>query len=509
MPIIDNRNQQKLVKQVRALAIKYCPEWKDIASIESDKQADALIQIFSRMMEIIIQRLNKAPDKNFLAFLDMVGVQLSPPHVAKAPLTFTMAVGAAQYGFIPKGAQVATDEDVVFETEKDITVILPKVVKAVSINPKDDRWIDHSPLFFEKRGDGAEAIFKGKDLIPHRLYLGHSRLFGFEEPATITLNVQLKNEIALKDSTNWEVRWYYYTDDSPEPKPITASGENSVINLLKGGEITFNDISGISEKTLTGFEKDTGLQKSWKNNWIFAELKTPILKDKVLLPEIDTIKAGVQIQSASATLLPELAFFNNISIDLTKDFYPFGEKPKFNDTFYIGSEEVFSKQNAQITIDVTLSEGIDVPNTTNIRLIWEFWDGKSWMKIWETTNKGVDSPKGDYSFSDTTNAFMKDGNVIFKCPIVEAKEENGKENYWIRVRIIGGNYGEEAKYEATPMGSVTGTGTISSSGINITGSGTGFTKEIRIGESITAAGQTRIVTAIASDTALTIDSAFG
>lgn len=579
MPIIDNRNQQKLVKQVRDLAIQYCPEWKDIASIESDKQADALIQIFSRMMEIIIQRLNKVPDKNFLAFLDMVGVRLSPPHVAKAPLTFTMAVGAAQYGFIPKGTQAATDEDVVFETEKDITVILPKIVKAVSINPKDDRWTDHSPLFFEKKGEGVETLFKGKDLIPHRLYLGHSRLFGFKEPATITLSVQLKKEITLKNSSVWEVKWYYF-DETLTPKQLNVetskdSKNNTnpdVSNLLKSGSITFKAVAGISEKTLTGFEKETGQQNSWTKNWIFAELNTPILVDRDKLPEIDTINASVKISPVLSvpTILPDIAFFNNIPIDLTKDFYPFGEKPKFNDTFYIGSEEVFSKENAHLTIDVTLSDGIDVPNTTNIKLIWEFWEGKGWGKIGETTQEGLsaqfttsknlselltevkfpeklnDKIRYDNSkqllifrgvmsqkekeallnlltddsykkaieslfqksqqFTDSTNAFKKSGQVNFNCPKIEAKEINGEKKYWIRVRIIGGNYGEEAKYEESPT--FKGTGTIVNAGINVIGNGTAFWKELKLGDSIIAANQERVVTAITSNTALTVDSAF-
>lgn len=132
-PRIDSRDQQMLVKQVRELALYYCPEWKDLPSIESDKQADALIHIFSRMVEIIIQRLNKVPDKNFLTFLDMVGVQLLPPRIAKAALTFTMAKGDNQYKKIPSRTQVATaqtkeQEALVFETAEDLTIIQPGLI---------------------------------------------------------------------------------------------------------------------------------------------------------------------------------------------------------------------------------------------------------------------------------------------------------------------------------------------------------------------------------------------
>ena len=51
-------------------------------------------------------------------------------------------------------------------------------------------------------------------------------------------------------------------------------------------------------------------------------------------------------------------------------------------------------------------------------------------------------------------------------------------------------------------------GTISSAGTAVTGVGTAFLSQLAVGSTITAAGQTRTVTAIASDTALTVNTAF-
>jgi hypothetical protein len=55
---------------------------------------------------------------------------------------------------------------------------------------------------------------------------------------------------------------------------------------------------------------------------------------------------------------------------------------------------------------------------------------------------------------------------------------------------------------------VAGSGTVSSSGTTVTGSGTSFMTQIKVGDSIIASGQTRVVTAIASDTSLTTNSSF-
>lgn len=534
-PKIDSRDQEVLVEQIQKLALKYCPReyfpeaWKDLSSIQSDKRASALIHIFSRMMEIVISRLNKAPDKNFLTFLDLIGVRISPPRVARAPLTFTLASGANKYSLIPAGTQVATSETkgqeaVVFETEKALTVILPKLVKAISFSPADDKWTDNSSILYDAKQNSSEEVFKGKDLIPHRICLSNKKLFSFKEKTTIILHVELENEIKLPEDIPWEVKWYYYGRDIPNEIPLIATGfmkypveqtqvietRPEIVNLRKSGYIVFSDVSEIAEKTIQSYEEDTGLPKSWSGYWIFAELVYPINEK---LPEISKLKASVLVQSplllGEGTILsertavtgkgisftkldkgylitaanqtriitsikndanlevnkpfdpklpegtifgyvsplsPEIAFHNNFELDLTKDFYPFGEKPKFNDTFYIGSKEVFSKAGAKITIIIELSDGIAPPDTTDVKLFWESWDReiKKWMKIGESNKENVINTN---DFTDSTNAFKQSGQVEFKCPIIEEIELNGEENYWIRVRIVGGNYGEEASYE--------------------------------------------------------------
>ncbi|GFO97062.1 hypothetical protein ig2599ANME_1260 [groundwater metagenome] len=510
-PKIDSRDQQMLYEQVRDLALYYCPEWKDEAAIESDKYSNALMRIFARMMEIIIQRLNKVPDKNFLTFLDMVGTSLFPPRVAGAPLTFTMTKGETKYRKIPAGTQVATaqtkeKEAIVFETTKDLTIISPKRVGAVSLSPDDDKWTDQTAVL---SGNTTEAVvlFKGKELIPHRLYLGDSELFSFKEKAVITLDITLKADIA--QAVPWEVKWYCFDENlAPKSLDVAAITDQKVASLLKNGRIIFEPLGGISEKTLT--EKDQ--KKSWTKHWIYAELNTPIPKEK--LPLIKTIKASVSITPGSP-VSPDIAFFNNIPIDLTKDYFPFGERPKFNDTFYIGSKEVFSKKDAWLTLTFTFSEGVDSPNTENIKLVWEFWDRDSWKTIYETTRVGVSGDKGDYKFSDNTNAFTfkatpqnKESAVKFICPKIEEKEINGEKNHWVRVRIIDGNYGKDASYDEISIDAGKGTGKIKSRDKIVTGSETKFKTELGKGDSITAAGQTKTITGISNDTSLIIDSAF-
>ena len=48
--------------------------------------------------------------------------------------------------------------------------------------------------------------------------------------------------------------------------------------------------------------------------------------------------------------LIDFAFFNDVSLDHTSSFYPFGKQPRPFDTFYIASKDAFSKKNADIVL---------------------------------------------------------------------------------------------------------------------------------------------------------------
>ena len=51
--------------------------------------------IFARYAQAVLQRLNQAPDKNKLAFLDTLGLGLVPAQAARTPLVFQLSAGAA------------------------------------------------------------------------------------------------------------------------------------------------------------------------------------------------------------------------------------------------------------------------------------------------------------------------------------------------------------------------------------------------------------------------------
>lgn len=67
---------------------------------------------------------------------------------------------------------------------------------------------------------------------------------------------------------------------------------------------------------------------------------------------------------------------------------------------------------------------------SNPALAWEYWDGSSWSHL--PLKK------------DETQHLKSSGNVVFEIPAGLTKGEwGGKEDFWIRARLIGGDYGRE------------------------------------------------------------------
>jgi len=439
VPKIDNRSQQDLANEIRKLMLEYCPELGSISGIQSDKQTDALINIFSTMMGHVIEALNQSPDKNFTSFLNLIGISPTPPRVARAPILFKLKEDWNKEGFIPAGTKISAQpdnqEEVIFETENDLIVIQPKLVKAVSIEPAQDQWSNQDFLFSSEPTGKEAELFRGVTQFLHRIYIGHSMLQNLKE-AKINVSMLL-NTIAAKD---FKIKWYYF-DDAGNSMPLTNQ-----ITFLQNGNVSFSNIKGISPKTISGYD-ESGTLNSWTNHWIYAELKTPLTNvNKNLIPEISDIKMSLSIPVV--TLSPELAVSNYSQLDLSKDFYPFGDRPTFNDTFYIACSEAFSKKGASITLHFERSTGISTtntaPNTNNIVLGWECWNGDKWVEFGRVGKPVVTEKDMGLITKDSSEALTITGNITFLCPDIKASTVNGEENYWIRVRIIGGNYGMDS-----------------------------------------------------------------
>ncbi|MGW6818851.1 putative baseplate assembly protein [Streptomyces sp. NPDC055005] len=124
-PNLDDRRFQQFVDDAKRYIQQRAPEWTD--HNVSDPGV-TLVETVAHMADQIVYRLNRVPEKNHLAFLDLVGITLFPPSAARTDVTFWLSAPQEDVILVQAGAEVATlrterEDAVVFATERDLAVV--------------------------------------------------------------------------------------------------------------------------------------------------------------------------------------------------------------------------------------------------------------------------------------------------------------------------------------------------------------------------------------------------
>jgi predicted phage baseplate assembly protein len=135
VPNLDDRRFQDLVNESKRMVQQKCPEWTDH---NVHDPGVTLIELFAWMTEQVIYRLNRVPDRNYIKFLELIGVRLFPPTAARVPITFWLAAALPDAVRIPAGTIVATtrtesEESINFTTTDDLDIIPCSLQDAATI----------------------------------------------------------------------------------------------------------------------------------------------------------------------------------------------------------------------------------------------------------------------------------------------------------------------------------------------------------------------------------------
>lgn len=132
-PNLDDRRFADIVAEATTLIPRYAPEWTN--HNESDPGI-AMMQLFAWMTELTLYRLNRVPERNYIKFLQLLGIELKPAQPATAELTFTLARDDLDSVIVPKGTQVAGGSDndgpILFEIDEAL-IALGAVLTAVQV----------------------------------------------------------------------------------------------------------------------------------------------------------------------------------------------------------------------------------------------------------------------------------------------------------------------------------------------------------------------------------------
>lgn len=125
VPNLDDRRFQDLVDEAKRMVQARCPEWTD--HNVSDPGV-TLIETFAYMVDQLVYRLNRVPDRNYIKFLELIGVRLFPATAAGAAVTFWLSAPQAAPVLVSPGTVAATlrteqEEAIAFSTEERLDIV--------------------------------------------------------------------------------------------------------------------------------------------------------------------------------------------------------------------------------------------------------------------------------------------------------------------------------------------------------------------------------------------------
>ena len=78
-PNLDDRRFQDLVDDAKRLVQRRCPEWTDH---NVSDPGITLIETFAYLVDQVLYRLNRVPERSYVTFLELMGVELFAPSAA-------------------------------------------------------------------------------------------------------------------------------------------------------------------------------------------------------------------------------------------------------------------------------------------------------------------------------------------------------------------------------------------------------------------------------------------
>jgi len=258
VPNLDDKTFEQLLEEARALIPRYAPEWTDH---NLHDPGITFMELFAWLAEMQIYSLNRVTEKHRLKFLKLLGKCPQPATPARVPVTFTTS---SYHGTITieKGTQVAatnvaTGDDIIFETEEDIRISPIKL----------EQIIVHDQIGFTintdaNEQDGLFYFALGENPVKGNiLYLGFDNLLDDEE-INLWINLyedDLPPKVELTDQNLellpsarliWE---YWFIENKWKPLEII---DDQTIAMAQNGRIILSEPKNAATTKIYTLEKE-------------------------------------------------------------------------------------------------------------------------------------------------------------------------------------------------------------------------------------------------------------
>ncbi|PWK11532.1 putative baseplate assembly protein [Tumebacillus permanentifrigoris] len=445
-PPIDPRTLQDLIDHMKEMVPYYTPEWR--FSPDDPDPGTALFYLFADMYLQNVDRMNRVPVKNMIAFLNLLDLQRLTARPARGYVTFTLSEGTPHPVLVPRGTEVAAKDEegapVVFQTDHAMLVTPARIAETFLVSARQDRIVCLTERLAAREAVTIFDVTQGQDEQAHALYIGHHDLLWIDGMAEVEVQFFNSKERHLERTCGeWfadpeRVEWRYLGAQGWEPfEEVTGDGNRLWLRKKRSVPFALDNVNGIENRWLRARLLPTSVPQG----------SHPLLIDGLRLKtqSIDEQRRG--------GFAPELLFANDQEADPAGCF-PFGEFLAPYSLLYLASDEAFSKKDSLIELSMRLKaihrqlmpveepevewklimKDSDIPKAPKIYLasirsvVWEYWNGKSWARL---TN--------ELGHEELFYRPLQEGidvKVRFRCPDDLAETfVNGHFKRFIRVRV--------------------------------------------------------------------------
>ena len=426
-PILDPRGLEEIMAQVTAHARQYTPEWRYEET--ADDPGAAIARLFGEMFYQTVDRFNAVPEKLYLEFLELVGMQTPDPVPAAGLIQFNAHDTVERAVPVPAGTQVFTvdevGENIIYETERRIESTPAKLEGLFYSDPRkgviQELDLSHPQRLFTP-GDG-------ENLQCHRFSVSCSEVLDLTGPFTVEIEVRGETEFAAAETAKEladpeRMRWSYHTGGAERPfDSVRAEGSCLIL-----------------EKTASG-----ALEPDEEGNRFITCACLGALDGNILL-------SGVRMRSAPAGPVPiDQMAGGDTPILAGEGGYCFGRRPTPYSLFYLRSDQTFCKRSARVNLVLTVAPVvtdyeqsspqyqfnqriIDKRDAVTVRpddvfvdeVAWEYFNGAGWTRL------PVSGSRNPFSCKEAAA-----GETLFTVPEdICPAEVNAETGWFIRARVV-------------------------------------------------------------------------
>jgi hypothetical protein len=432
---LDDRSYEDIREEAIKNIVKHCPSW---TNHNASDPGIALVELFASMTEMLQYRFNRVPHKNYMAFLDMLGINANFISPAVSRVQFSLIENFEQgrenktTKIVPKGTQfIAKDKEIddkplIFETIRESYIsnsILKKIIsKTYNREKKQYHFNNHQPTKAFKPFEITEYL-QDESII----YLQDSKFEMLKSQNIVTLIFTIHIKRSQEIDSEWfqNIEWEYFNGEIwKELKTVETSQELKKEYRQENAEHFFVTLQGLNLDLQPSIKEEI-LDK--EKYYIRARINTedyPWLKNE----EIKIYEIYKKSESAKSGIKPHQLFHNYAPIDLNSKIHPFGKTPKKEDTFLI-TDNLLSKKGEELTFNFKREQS----SSTFLKVEWEYpIDKNDWILLPLKSN--------------TVNHLRDSGTIKFEVPKnIQKANINGEEIYAIRARVVEEDYTKEEK----------------------------------------------------------------